>query len=292
MPSGSRCPQRAGRLSRPSTGAEIFQKQRPRAISNFAYSYVLFLAALSVTGDRLRNRDLLALIDVAQALGDISDSAEFDAAILPLLGSLVAADSMSFNVIDLTTRTALRALVDPVDAYYEESLEILGAYAHQNPLIRARRPDAVRFSDYITRRELHRLEIYDLLYKSTETEYQMAFTVPAPDDRVIGFVFNRNRRDFSERDRSILNLVRGFVEQAHTRVHARLRLMSPQALGLTPRQAQVLGHLAAGSASAQIALAMQISERTVHKHLENIYARLEVTNRTAAVARATATAPR
>jgi DNA-binding CsgD family transcriptional regulator len=241
-----------------------------------------------VTGDRLRNRDLLALIDVAQALGDVSDSAEFDAAILPLLGRLVPADIASLNVIDLATRTALRPVVEPFDAYYEGGVEILGAYAHQNPLVRARRPDAVRFSDYLTRRELHRLEIYDLLYGPTDVECQIAFTVPAPDARVIGFVFNRSRRDFSERDRNVLNLVRGFVERAHTRVHAGPRLMSPQALGLTPRQGEVLSHVAAGTASAQIALALQISERTVHKHLENIYERLEVTNRTAAVARAAA----
>jgi DNA-binding CsgD family transcriptional regulator len=245
------------------------------------------LLVLSVTGDRLRNRDLLALINVAQSLGDLSDGAEFDAAILPLLGSLVAADSLSFNVIDLASRRALRAVVDPVDAYNEESMEVLGAYAHQNPLVRAGRPDAVRFSDYITRRELHRLELYDLLYERTETEYQMAFTLPAPDAHVIGFVFNRGRRDFSERDRTLLNLVRGFVAQAHARVHSSPRLMSPQALGLTARQGQVLNHVAAGSANVQIALALQISERTVHKHLENIYARLEVSNRTAAVARAT-----
>jgi DNA-binding CsgD family transcriptional regulator len=241
-----------------------------------------------VAGDQLRNRDLLALIDVARSLSDVLDRTEFEATILPLLGSLVAADITSFNVIDLANRTALRPTVDPVDAYHEGGVEILGAFAHQNPLVRARRRDAVKFSDYLTRRELHRLDIYDLLYGPTGVEYQMAFTVPAADAHVIGFVFNRSRRDFSERDRTVLNLVRGFVERAHARVYARPRLMSPQALGLTPRQGEVLSHVAAGTASAQIALAMQISERTVHKHLENIYARLDVTNRTAAVARATA----
>jgi DNA-binding CsgD family transcriptional regulator len=273
----------ASRSDRSGTDRPTFQIKGSHAISNYAYP-----DAALMTGKRLCHRDLLALIDVAQALGDVSDSAEFDAAILPLLGRLVAADITSFNVIDLATRTALRPTVEPFDAYSEWGAEILGAYAHQNPLIRAHRPDAVRFSDYITRRELHRLEIYDLLYGPCAVEYQMAFTVPAPSARVVGFAFNRGRRDFSERDRSVLNLVRGFVEQAHARVHAPPRLMSAQALGLTPRQGEILKHLAAGTASAQIALALQISERTVHKHLEHIYERLDVTNRTTAVARAAA----
>jgi DNA-binding NarL/FixJ family response regulator len=55
---------------------------------------------------------------------------------------------------------------------------------------------------------------------------------------------------------------------------------------LTPRQKDLLRLLAAGHTNAQIARRLGISEATVRTHLENIYGRLHVSSRTAAVTRA------
>lgn len=234
----------------------------------------------------LRNRDLRAVITCAQALEDIVDSAQFYAAVLPLLRGLVAADVASFNVIDVGARRSERPIVDPPDAYWEAPADVLGRYAHQNPLVSAGRLDAIKFSDYITRRELHRLEIYDLIYAPMSVEHQMAFTVPAPRPKVVvGLALSRLRPDFSERDRSVLNSIRPFVQHAYARVTRHPQLLPAEALGLTRRQAEILERLARGQSSIQIAHALHISERTVHKHLEHIYRRLEVPSRAAAVAR-------
>ena len=54
---------------------------------------------------------------------------------------------------------------------------------------------------------------------------------------------------------------------------------------LTPRQTDLLRLLAAGHTNAQIARRLGISEGTVRTHLENIYDRLGVSSRTAAVNR-------
>ena len=45
-------------------------------------------------------------------------------------------------------------------------------------------------------------------------------------------------------------------------------------------------YVAAGFTNAQIARRMRVSEGTVRKHLENVFARLSVTSRTAAIGRA------
>jgi DNA-binding CsgD family transcriptional regulator len=55
---------------------------------------------------------------------------------------------------------------------------------------------------------------------------------------------------------------------------------------LTPRQKDLLRLLAAGYTNTQIARRLGISEGTVRTHLENIYERLHVSSRTAAVTRA------
>jgi DNA-binding CsgD family transcriptional regulator len=56
------------------------------------------------------------------------------------------------------------------------------------------------------------------------------------------------------------------------------------AIGLTERQAQILRLVACGKTSPQIAAELRISTATVEKHLENIFARLDVSTRTEAVA--------
>jgi DNA-binding CsgD family transcriptional regulator len=58
------------------------------------------------------------------------------------------------------------------------------------------------------------------------------------------------------------------------------------AAGLTPRETAVLALLGDGLTAKAIASRLTISERTVHKHLERIYVKLDVADRLAAVLRA------
>jgi ATP/maltotriose-dependent transcriptional regulator MalT len=54
--------------------------------------------------------------------------------------------------------------------------------------------------------------------------------------------------------------------------------------GLTPREIEVLGLVAEGLSNRQVAERLVVSEHTVHRHLANVYARLGVSSRAAAVA--------
>lgn len=67
-------------------------------------------------------------------------------------------------------------------------------------------------------------------------------------------------------------------------------VMTPQAVDattdddrLTPKEAEVLGHLAGDRSNAEIAGAMHLSAATVKTHLSNIYAKLGVAGRRQAV---------
>ena len=88
--------------------------------------------------------------------------------------------------------------------------------------------------------------------------------------------------DFSERDRALLTLLRPHLYQAYLDAERR-RHPVPR---LTPRHWELLHLLAAGHTNTQIARRLGISEATVRTHLVNIYERLGVSNRTAAVTRA------
>jgi DNA-binding CsgD family transcriptional regulator len=87
--------------------------------------------------------------------------------------------------------------------------------------------------------------------------------------------------DFSDHDVLLLRLIRPHLVQLRD---AMLQQRSGRP-ALTARQNEVLQMVAAGLTNGQIARRLQISSATVGKHLENIYAALDVTNRTAAAAR-------
>ena len=54
---------------------------------------------------------------------------------------------------------------------------------------------------------------------------------------------------------------------------------------LTPREFEILAWLSQGKTNAEIGLALSISPRTVKKHLEHIYGKMQIHRRSAAVAR-------
>ena len=59
----------------------------------------------------------------------------------------------------------------------------------------------------------------------------------------------------------------------------------PPDLGLTAREREVLTWVARGKTNTEIAQLLWLAPSTVSKHLENVYAKLGVNTRTAAVAR-------
>ncbi len=99
--------------------------------------------------------------------------------------------------------------------------------------------------------------------------------------RRIRFIRLRGQ-DFSDTDRALATVVRPLVLAHLQTLEMCLRGVRPP----TRRQRQVLDLLAAGSSNAEIARRMEISPQTVRTHLQQIYARLGVSNRTEAVAAA------
>jgi DNA-binding CsgD family transcriptional regulator len=73
------------------------------------------------------------------------------------------------------------------------------------------------------------------------------------------------------------------------RRHTALRPASLEPLGLSSRESEVLAWVAQGKTDAVIGTILSLSPRTVAKHLEHIYQRLGVENRSAAVALALTT---
>jgi len=136
-------------------------------------------------------------------------------------------------------------------------------------------------SDFHSDRRLHATAMYNEYFKHVDGERELMLCLPSQRGRILRLLFWRGRgRDFTQRDRDLLTLLRPHVYQTYRRRAAR----KPAAL--TGRQRQLLQLVATGHTNRQIGRRLGISEATVRKHLEHIYERLQVTSRTAAVTEA------
>jgi DNA-binding CsgD family transcriptional regulator len=243
---------------------------------------------------------------VARELGDVERQSEFGLELLGQLRGLVPFDLASWNLVGAGGSEVELGAVDPADSVDDTSAEVLSLWLHQNPLVAHAHLNRVhKFSDYISLRQLHGLELYDTVYRHRGVEHQIAFQLPAPPRKIIGIAISRTRRDFSERERSLLVLIRPLVTQIYERLAmldrlgARLaaleqaadsgRGFAPAELGLTRRESEIMELVADGSSNAQIGYQLGVSQRTVAKHLEHAFQKLGVGSRTAAVARLRAT---
>jgi DNA-binding CsgD family transcriptional regulator len=178
----------------------------------------------------------------------------------------------------------------------QEGHEAWIRYGHQNPLaahfMRTRDGRPKRFSDLITRRELHKLEIYTEIYRPLGMEYQIAFMLPSRPQQVLGVALSRGRRDFTVAECELLGVARPYLIQAYRNALSFSGLSRPpgpaipvgelQRRGLTRRQAEVLRLVAMGRSDQHAADELGIGIRTVQKHLERAYRALGVGNRSEA----------
>lgn len=139
-----------------------------------------------------------------------------------------------------------------------------------------------KVSDYLSTRQLAKSPIGEWFRLiGVRSEIAVPFPASGAEDRRL-LMFRSDGRDFTERERLLLRMLRPHLIEVHRDLERR-RAGIPD---LTRRQLELLRLVAAGHSNTQIARRLFVAEGTVRKHLENIYERLGVTSRTAAVATA------
>ena len=240
------------------------------------------------------------LIDSIADLDQPSESADL---VLPGLTDLVGCDVVTYNEIGVEPGQLGYYADYPSGCLDPASITVFEAHLHEHPLFvhyRATGTDEpAKISDLLTRQRFHRLGIYSEFFRHIPVEDQIAFTLPsAGDDRIVAIALNRSREDFTDTDREVLSAIAGPLSNALRRARSRGRAHQAMATAgpggladLTDRELQVLRLAAEGRTNQAIARAIDVSPRTIAKHLEHIYRKLGVTNRAAAVYAAAAPAP-
>jgi DNA-binding CsgD family transcriptional regulator/PAS domain-containing protein len=300
----------------------------------------------------------------------------FTGELLVELGRLVPADKIGYNELDLVRRRLLIFVGRPGDAFGTVEDEVVWrAMLNEHPICLHHQDGyfaAMKLSDFLTQRVLHRTWLYDNFCRAGGYEHELDVAIPAPPWHKKAFILRRAHGDFHERDRLVLDLlqphfgrlwraartrrllaaalrgldhaterdprgvvildVRGQVEFASPAARRLLpeffpdgreaalpaavaewlesaskqplvcrrgdRRVTVQRAGdsllveeatdvasLTAREREILTWVARGKTNPEIASILWVAPSTIRKHLENVYAKLGVSSRTAAVTR-------
>jgi DNA-binding NarL/FixJ family response regulator len=237
----------------------------------------------------VRSRDLRGVIEFVEEAWSLAGERPFSPATITSLSRLIPCDFLGYADIDRVSGSEIEYVgTDGGDS----SLDLFWEIIDEHPLCRHQQAyadfSATRLSDVISRRSLLRTRVYADWFRPNEIAAELEVGITRSRARTRNFVFDREHGDFSARDRAVLELVRPHLARIHETAQLR-RAAGVAATGdlerLTTRETEILELVACGLTNAAVAERMWISPGTVKKHLDNIYAKLGVANRTAAASR-------
>ena len=178
----------------------------------------------------LAQSDLQAALDVLCEAEGVDGVTPFPSQLLDRLRELVPSDWVAYNELDRPGGRILHYEACARGREVDEAAppEVRKAFwplRDQHPICayQDRSGDfaAQKLSDFVQRREWHRLEIYRDYFRHFNTECLLTVGLPAPPWHTKLFMFGSAKRDYSERDRLLLNLLRPHLvhlyESAKTR---------------------------------------------------------------------------
>lgn len=241
----------------------------------------------------ISEQDLRRLLDVVTPDRAAVEDSPPEALPMPVLlglAELIPCASISFFVMDARRRehsgldVDLADLPEPspddLDLFFDGYWDCLGCCYPERS---GDRETVLSWTDFYTDRAFRELAMGRYFAKNG-LWHELLVSLPPVGGRERRLMLTREVGDapFSERDRLLLTLMRPHLVELRNRVEAQRRTAVDR---LTPRQRQLLARVAVGATNRQIARELGLSEGTVRKHLENIYARLGVGSRTEALAR-------
>jgi DNA-binding CsgD family transcriptional regulator len=235
---------------------------------------------------RLSASDYRGILEFLQ-LAEATDGPDpFPDELLLQLRRLIPCDVVSYGDFEPGRRgwlSAPRWAGEPHAPVTKAIRDAFEALRHQYPHSPLDATAVLRWSDRLSRRALRRLELYWEVGRPLGCEYELTIWLREGDAVFGSFSFDRFSGDFSDRDVHLLETLGPHLLLLSRRASVRW----PEAAALlTAREREILAWIARGKQNREIAERLYIAPGTVRKHLDNIYAKLDVPNRTAAVTRA------
>jgi DNA-binding CsgD family transcriptional regulator len=172
-----------------------------------------------------------------------------------------------------------------------------------NRLLFAQPVRAWKLSDVMPRKRFQQTEIYSALYRPLDVDCEITSVLPDESQPGTFFLLSLHRRhtDFTERERTLLNLLLPHISRAQQRLSGVGGAESEQAVidneehfgswvrqrttwQLSSRESEVLFWLCQGKTNDEIGTILGIAGRTAETHALRIYPKIGVENRYGAIA--------
>lgn len=175
--------------------------------------------------------DTQNLLDAIEKLYSLDDSILFETKALVIVNQLVPSEIPTFFYGDIQSRQFSHVFLPGCTGYTPEMYEVKRSHWDKHPLawnMPQTLTGAYKVSDFLSEKSLHQLkEFYQQFLRVIDCEDQMTIclpntTVPTPtnfgqQNHLLTLLsLNRSQRSFTERDRTILNLLRPHLFQAYS----------------------------------------------------------------------------
>jgi len=244
--------------------------------------------------DRLQPDDYRKILAAIEILGRDIDRESFPGRALDAVAAVIDVDMIAYSEIDLAGRTnrfLLKPDIGDMAADDPRYARFVRRFGH-HPILARRlaeqppeRPDLRRFLDRI-----RTLGMVGNCCADTEVTLNLGLTVASARHRRIGIALNRSLREFDARDSDRLEALKPHIVAAYRNALAAspgealpgAGTIRVEDLPLTRRENEVLYWVSMGKTNDEVGTIIGAKPMTVKKHLEHIYDKLGVPNRTAA----------
>jgi DNA-binding CsgD family transcriptional regulator len=158
---------------------------------------------------RLSAADVESALFFVHEAADVAGPDPFPVHIVERLRALLGCEWGSYCELDRKDRRELLLVESPVPEWQLPEATFWRLVG-EHPLCRAQRRgrlDALKLSDFIGSRALHRLELYADWLRPSGCEFELEIGLPSAQEHTKTFLFDDSRRDFGERERTLLNLL-------------------------------------------------------------------------------------
>jgi DNA-binding CsgD family transcriptional regulator len=242
--------------------------------------------------EKLSESDFRKVLSAIEILERDLDWDSLPRRVVDAIATVIAVDFVSYNEVDLETgsrRFLLRpdpADFEPGSFEYAAFIRRFGSYPIVAERIAAAGRDNPELQKFINR--LRFLGMVGNCCGQAEMRLNMGLTLANARTRRVGVALNRSLRDFDEGDAARLEALKPHIVSAY-RSSLRRAEPSPAAersgvdgRSLTKRESEVLYWVSMGKTNGEVGEIIGARPLTVKKHLEHIYDKLGVPNRTAA----------
>jgi DNA-binding CsgD family transcriptional regulator len=241
---------------------------------------------------RLRAADLEAVLSFLEEAQTVDGPAPFTTGLLDLLTEMVGCVNATFTEIDHRSREIHRVVLCSADEWDGDDDHEWWESPRTVALTRYRLSEGtgseIVLSDFFSREQRTSAEFNPNVHGGVTDEIQIDLD---PTRTWFAGLNVATDRDFGDREREIMRRLHPHLIGLYRSAELRRRLEADTAAfdpdtadQLTRREREVMLCVADGFSDAEIASVLVVARSTVRKHLENIYEKLGVHTRTAAVA--------